>query len=51
MDTKPGLVCALCEEEIGTDALVHYGDEKTYYEGKPLCETCYFATGDPFRWP
>ena len=33
--------CSLCEEEIGQDRVM-YGDEGTYYNGKPLCETCYY---------
>jgi hypothetical protein len=32
--------CSICEEEIENE--VYYGDEATYYEGKPVCETCYY---------
>jgi hypothetical protein len=33
--------CAACGQRIGkNDAYI--GDKGTYYEGKPLCETCYF---------
>ncbi len=42
MSKKSRLICACCEGEIGIDEPVYYGDEKTYYEGKPLCEACYF---------
>jgi len=33
--------CAICDERIKkSDA--HIGDEGTLYEGKPLCESCYY---------
>ena len=38
---KESLLCALCEEPI-EDEEPYYGDEGTYYEGKPLHETCYW---------
>ena len=34
--------CSICEEEIKDESEVFYGDKATYYEGKLLCETCYF---------
>jgi hypothetical protein len=33
-------VCASCEEMIRGE--VYFGDDATHYEGKPLCETCYY---------
>jgi len=33
--------CSICEEEIDETEL-YTGDEATYYEGKPVCETCYY---------
>jgi len=33
--------CTICDERIKrSDA--RYGDEGTFYEGKPLCESCYY---------
>lgn len=33
--------CYSCGQRLRKDD-AHYGDEKTYYQNKPLCETCYF---------
>jgi len=33
--------CSICEKKLKKGE-VFYGDEGTYYEGKPLCETCYY---------
>ncbi len=33
--------CYSCESKIGRDE-GHTGDKGTYYDGKALCETCYF---------
>jgi hypothetical protein len=33
--------CSVCEERLKkTDA--YFGDKNTFYEGKPLCEACYY---------
>lgn len=32
--------CAVCNEKIKRSE-AHFGDGGTFYEGKPLCETCY----------
>jgi hypothetical protein len=37
-------ICASCEEPVGDDA--YFGEIKTHYEGKPLCESCFYD-GDP----
>jgi hypothetical protein len=34
------LTCTACEELIQGE--VYFGDDATHYEGKPLCETCYY---------
>lgn len=34
------LICACCESPIGKGQVL-YGDPDTYYENKPLCESCY----------
>jgi hypothetical protein len=33
--------CSSCGRRIGKSE-AYVGDEETFYEGKPLCETCYF---------
>jgi len=33
--------CAICNERIKKSE-EYFGDEGTFYEGKPLCETCYY---------
>jgi len=33
--------CAICNEKIKRSE-AYFGDEDTFYEGKPLCETCYY---------
>jgi len=33
--------CSICEKKLKKGE-VFYGDEGTYYEGKPLCEVCYY---------
>jgi hypothetical protein len=33
--------CSLCEEKIETTE-AYFGDKGTFYEDKPLCETCYY---------
>ena len=33
--------CSICGVRLKKRE-VYYGDEGTYYEGKPLCETCYY---------
>jgi len=33
--------CSICETKLPRSS-VCYGDEGTLYEGKPLCETCYY---------
>jgi hypothetical protein len=38
-------ICASCEESIGENT-TYYGEPKTHYEGKPLCESCFYD-GDP----
>jgi len=39
MNEKYRLVCACYREEIDIDKLIYYGDEKTCFEGKFICET------------
>ncbi|MCW4002655.1 MAG: hypothetical protein NWE95_01910 [Candidatus Bathyarchaeota archaeon] len=34
--------CSVCEEKIDDESELFYGDYATYYEGKPLCESCYY---------
>lgn len=33
--------CTICNERIRRSE-AYFGDEGTFYEGKPLCETCYY---------
>lgn len=33
--------CSICKERIKKTE-VYFGDKGTYYENKPLCETCYY---------
>lgn len=39
-------VCSSCEEPIPNKNQAYLGEPKTHYEGKPLCESCYYE-GDP----
>ncbi|MBM4463829.1 MAG: hypothetical protein FJ012_11000 [Chloroflexi bacterium] len=44
-EEREDMICQMCEEPIdpGDDGYgIYYGDEGTDYEGKPLCETCYY---------
>jgi hypothetical protein len=34
--------CFICEEDISDESNLLYGDKATFYEGKPVCETCYY---------
>lgn len=34
--------CSSCEEDIVDENELYYGDEATFYEGRPLCESCYY---------
>lgn len=33
--------CSLCDERVKRSE-TYFGDEGTFYEGKPLCESCYY---------
>jgi hypothetical protein len=33
--------CSICGSKIKKSE-AYFGDEGTFYEGKPLCETCYY---------
>ncbi len=35
-------ICVCCEETIGNDDKLYFGDVATHYENKPLCENCYY---------
>lgn len=35
--------CVLCGQRMGNDG-VHFGDVGTFYQGKRLCETCYYES-------
>jgi len=42
MTPKKNTVCASCDEPIRNQDEVYFGDPATHYEGKPLCEYCYY---------
>lgn len=46
MPRNKKILCISCEEPIRKESTIYYGDPKTHYENKPLCETCYYE-GDP----
>ena len=35
-------ICSMCDEPIKNQDEVYFGDTATHYEGKPLCEICYY---------
>jgi hypothetical protein len=38
---KENQVCVSCEEPLREET-VYFGEPKTHYEGKPLCESCFY---------
>lgn len=42
MARKEDYVCSCCEQAIEKGNDLFYGDPETHYEGKPLCEVCYY---------
>jgi len=42
MTPKKKIVCNSCDEPIRDQDDVYFGDPATHYEGKPLCEICYY---------
>lgn len=42
MSPNKKILCTSCDGLIEKKNTIYYGDPHTHYEGKPLCETCYF---------